>query len=67
MLFVGAFIVQWGIGWMIDFLMSFNIAKATAFTYAMLMLLAIQTVSYIWMWLAPKVLKSEVFVFKETD
>ena len=67
MLFVGAFIVQWGIGWMIDFLMSFNIEKALAFTYAMLMLLAIQTLSYIWMWLAPKILKPDVFVFKEAD
>lgn len=56
-LFVGAFAIQLGIGWLIDLFMLDGYAKAQAFTYAMYIMMMLQLASYVWMWVAPKILK----------
>jgi predicted MFS family arabinose efflux permease len=66
MLFVGAFFVQWGIGLLLDLFISMGVDKPQALRYAMLMLFTLQLISYIWMWASPKILKPEIFVYKET-
>lgn len=55
-LFVGAFSIQLGIGWLIDLFMFNGYAKSQAFTYAMYIMMVLQLISYIWMWVAPKIL-----------
>ena len=57
MLFVGAFTIQLGIGWLIDLFMAGGLTKSQSFTYAMYIMMLLQLASYIWMWVAPKVLK----------
>jgi MFS family permease len=57
MLFVGAFTIQLGIGWLIDLFMAGGVTKSQSFTYAMYIMMLLQLVSYSWMWLAPKILK----------
>lgn len=56
-LFIGAFSIQLGIGWLIDLFMFNGYAKAQAFTYAMYMMMTLQLISYLWMWIAPRVIK----------
>jgi hypothetical protein len=57
LIFVGAFIFQWGIGWGIDSLSALNIEKATAFQQVFFTFIVIQLLSYIWFLYYPKPLK----------
>ena len=60
-LFVGAFFIQWGIGGIIDLLIINDIEKPQAFTYTVYIMLTFQLVSYIWMWIAPRLLSQQSF------
>lgn len=65
MLFVGAFLVQWGIGGFVDLFIHAGVEKPQALRYSMTILLVIQLICYLWMWLAPRVLNSDSFEYKE--
>lgn len=53
-LFIGAFIVQWGIGYLVDVGIEAGWARATAFDIALGIYLAIQMLGYLWFLLSPK-------------
>lgn len=53
-LFIGAFIVQWGIGYLVDLGIGAGWARATAFDIALGVYLAIQMLGYLWFLLSPK-------------
>lgn len=57
LIFVGAFIFQWGIGWGIDLSVSLGIEKVNAFKQVFLIFLCIQLMAYIWFLFYPKPLK----------
>lgn len=57
LIFVGAFIFQWGIGWGIDLSVSLGIEKVNAFKQVFLIFLCIQFIAYVWFLFYPKPLK----------
>ncbi|MFM1869445.1 MAG: hypothetical protein RLY99_189 [Pseudomonadota bacterium] len=57
LIFVGAFIFQWGIGWGIDLLTAAGTAKPDAFRQVFFAFLILQAISYIWFLFYPKPLK----------
>ena len=57
LIFVGAFIFQWGIGWGIDLSASLGIEKVNAFKQVFLIFLCIQLIAYVWFLFYPKPLK----------
>jgi predicted MFS family arabinose efflux permease len=57
LIFIGAFIFQWGIGWGIDLSVSLGIEKINAFKQVFLFFLFIQLASYLWFLFYPKPLK----------
>lgn len=57
LIFVGAFIFQWGIGWGIDFSMAMGIEKIDAFKQVFFIFLILQVCSYLWFLFYPKPLK----------
>jgi predicted MFS family arabinose efflux permease len=57
LIFVGAFVFQWGIGWGIDLSVSLGIEKINAFKQVFLIFLGIQLIAYVWFLFYPKPLK----------
>jgi predicted MFS family arabinose efflux permease len=57
LIFIGAFIFQWGIGWGIDLSVSLGIEKVNAFKQVFLIFLCIQLIAYVWFLFYPKPLK----------
>jgi predicted MFS family arabinose efflux permease len=57
LIFIGAFIFQWGIGWGIDLATSLGIEKVDAFKQVFFIFLALQFFSYLWFLFYPKPLK----------
>ena len=57
LIFVGAFIFQWGIGWGIDLLTAAGVAKPDAFRQVFFAFLVLQVISYLWFLFYPKPLK----------
>ena len=57
LIFVGAFIFQWGIGWGIDLLTAVGVAKPDAFRQVFFAFLVLQVISYLWFLFYPKPLK----------
>jgi hypothetical protein len=57
LIFVGAFIFQWGIGWGIDLLTAAGTEKPDAFRQVFFAFLILQVISYIWFLFYPKPLK----------
>jgi predicted MFS family arabinose efflux permease len=57
LIFVGAFIFQWGIGWGIDLLTAAGTEKPDAFRQVFFAFLILQAISYIWFLFYPKPLK----------
>lgn len=53
-LFIGAFIVQWGIGYLVDIGIDAGWPRATAFDMALGIYLGVQVLGYIWFLVAPK-------------
>ncbi len=53
-LFIGAFIVQWGIGYLIDIGIEASWSRASAFDLALGLYLALQVIGYIWFLISPK-------------
>jgi len=53
-LFIGAFIVQWGIGYLVDLGTAAGWSKANAFDMALGVFLITQAVSFAWFLLSPK-------------
>ena len=53
-LFIGAFIVQWGIGYLVDIGIEAGWPRATAFDIALGIYLCIQVVGYVWFLISPK-------------
>jgi len=61
-LFIGAFLVQWGIGYLIDIGMEAGWSRASAFDLALGIYLAIQVIGYIWFLISPKFFPSAPIV-----
>jgi predicted MFS family arabinose efflux permease len=57
LIFVGAFIFQWSIGWGIDLMSAQGFAKPDAFRQVFLVFLVLQVMSFIWFLYYPKPLK----------
>jgi predicted MFS family arabinose efflux permease len=57
LIFVGAFIFQWSIGWGIDLMSAQGFAKPGAFRQVFLVFLVLQALSFIWFLYYPKPLK----------
>ena len=57
LIFVGAFIFQWGIGWGIDYLSATGMEKMSAFRQIFFIFIIIQLLSYVWFLYYPKPLK----------
>jgi len=53
-LFMGAFLVQWGVGYLVDIGIEAGWSRASAFDLALGMYLAVQVLGYIWFLIAPK-------------
>ena len=53
-LFIGAFIVQWGIGYLVDIGIEAGWPRATAFDIALGIYLGIQVLGYIWFLISPQ-------------
>jgi hypothetical protein len=60
-LFIGAFIVQWGIGHMLDFGIAQGWNKAGAYDLALAVFLVIQILGFIWFLIAPRYFPMTVF------
>jgi predicted MFS family arabinose efflux permease len=57
LIFVGAFIFQWGIGWGLDLAFSLGVEKVAAFKQVFFIFLLIQLFAYLWFLFYPKPLK----------
>ena len=53
-LFIGAFVVQWGIGYLVDIGIEVGWSRASAFDLALGIYLAVQVLGYIWFLIAPQ-------------
>ena len=51
---MGAFLVQWGVGYLVDIGIEAGWSRASAFDLALGMYLAVQVLGYIWFLIAPK-------------
>ncbi len=60
-LFIGAFIVQWGIGHMLDLGIALGWNKTSAYDLALAVFLAIQILGFIWFLIAPRYFPLAVF------
>mgnify|MGYP000161801397 FL=1 len=60
-LFIGAFIVQWGIGHMLDLGIALGWNKTSAYDLALAVFLAIQILGFIWFLIAPHYFPMAVF------
>jgi predicted MFS family arabinose efflux permease len=60
-LFIGAFIVQWGIGHLLDLGIALGWDKTSAYDLALAVFLAIQIAGFIWFLLAPKYFPARTF------
>jgi len=60
-LFIGAFIVQWGIGHMLDLGIALGWNKTSAYDLAFAVFLAIQILGFIWFLIAPRYFPMAVF------
>ncbi len=60
-LFIGAFIVQWGIGHLLDLGIALGWNKTSAYDLALAVFLAIQIAGFIWFLLAPKYFPARIF------
>jgi predicted MFS family arabinose efflux permease len=60
-LFIGAFIVQWGIGHMLDLGIALSWNKTSAYDLALAVFLAIQILGFIWFLIAPHYFPMAVF------
>jgi predicted MFS family arabinose efflux permease len=60
-LFIGAFIVQWGIGHMLDLGIALGWNKTSAYDLALAVFLAIQILGFIWFLIAPRYFPMAVF------
>jgi predicted MFS family arabinose efflux permease len=60
LIFVGAFIFQWSIGWGIDLMSAQGFAKPDAFRQVFLLFLVLQVMSFIWFLYYPKPLKNHL-------
>ncbi len=60
-LFIGAFIVQWGIGHLLDLGIALGWNKTSAYDLALAVFLAIQIAGFIWFLLAPKYFPARTF------
>jgi len=60
-LFIGAFIVQWGIGHMLDLGIALGWNKTSAYDLALAVFLAIQILGFIWFLIAPHYFQMAVF------
>jgi len=61
-LFIGAFLVQWGIGYLVDIGIDAGWSRASAFDLALGIFLALQVLGYIWFLIAPKFFSSTSIV-----
>lgn len=61
-LFIGAFIVQWGIGYLVDIGIEAGWPRATAFDIALGIYLSVQVLGYLWFLISPKFFPSTPFV-----
>ena len=66
LIFAGAFIIQWGIGLLMDYFIGLGILPPAALKFSLLILLVIQIASYIWLWVAPYVLDKSRFNITST-
>ena len=64
LIFLGAMIVQWGIGLLIDQFMANGLLKSEALRLSLQIMLVIQIASFIWLWAAPYVLHPSRFNLK---
>ena len=64
-LFIGAFIVQWGIGYLIDIGIEAGWSKASAFDLALGIYLVVQVIGYIWFLISPKFFPSTPIIEAE--
>ena len=53
-LFIGAFAVQWGIGYLVDVGIEAGWSRASAFDLALGIYLVVQIIGYIWFLIAPR-------------
>ena len=53
-LFIGAFIVQWGIGYLVDLGIDAGWSQASSFDVALGVFLLAQALAYVWFLLSPK-------------
>ena len=60
-LFIGAFIVQWGIGHLLDLGIALGWNKTSAYDLALAVFLATQIAGFIWFLLAPKYFPARIF------
>lgn len=60
-LFIGAFIVQWGIGHLLDLGIALGWNKTSAYDLALAVFLAIQIAGFIWFLLSPKYFPARIF------
>jgi hypothetical protein len=59
-LFIGAFLVQWGIGYLLDIGIEAGWSQASAFDLALGIYLVMQIFGYIWFLISPKFFPSTV-------
>lgn len=60
LIFVGAFVFQWGIGWGIDLAMAYGASKSDAFKQVFFTYLLLQLFAYLWFLYYPKPLKKHL-------
>ncbi len=61
LIFAGAFITQWGIGLLLDYFIGHGFLKPDALQLSLLILLILQSASYIWLWVSPYILDKSRF------
>lgn len=66
LIFGGAFVIQWGIGLLMDGFIDAGYTKAGALRLALQILVGIQVISFAWLWIAPKVLHPSRFIFAKS-
>lgn len=66
-LFIGAFIVQWGIGHMLDLGIALGWNKASAYDLALSVFLVVQILGFIWFLIAPRYFPARTFRDDEPD
>jgi hypothetical protein len=67
LIFAGAFTTQWGIGLLMDYFIAHGFVKPEALKLSLLVLLIIQSASYIWLWISPYILDKSRFQISSSD